>query len=282
MAPRNRLRAVAFSVAGGLLFAACASPFTAATSGDAGPDGGGGLPVEAGSDVDSAVAPPSEAGTDAAPSFESPCKLGTHFLCADFDQKTFEDFTRTRADSTGAVTVTSTLAASAPRAMRSTFDRRASSANDGAARAEKEIAGWKHVRVAFDVQVEPMEWKSGDKPLTLATIVLNSTNEYTGTALFLEATHSSYSVESLPTDKRYDFTPAPFPIGRFFHVDIDFDADKGSLTLVVDGKSTTRSFPPIKPTGTSQGTAITVGATAFDAPTPAFTTTYDNVVIDLP
>ena len=282
MVARSSLGALVLSTSGGLLFVACASAYVPAVSNDAGPADAGARPVEAGTGGDAAISPPNEGGTDAASSFESPCKLGMHFLCADFDQKTFEDFTRTKADSTGAVTVSSMLAASAPRAMRSTFARRASSANDGAARAEKEIVGWKRVRVAFDVQVEPLEWKSGDKPLTLATIVLNSSNEYTGTALFLESTHSSYSVESLPIDKRFDFTPAPFPIGRFFHVDVDFDADKGSMTLVVDGTSTTRSFPPIKPTGASQGTTITVGASVFDAPTPAVTATYDNVVIDLP
>ena len=281
MVGRPSLGALVIAASSALVLVACASAYVPAVAEDAGA-GDAARPVEAGPARDAATTPPTDASADAAPSFESPCKLGTHFLCADFDQTTFEDFTRTRADSTGAVTVGSALAASAPRAMRSTLERRASSANDGAARAEKEITGWKHVRVGFDVQVEAPEWKSGDRPLTLATIVLNSNKEYTGTALFMDETGSSYSVESLPSETRYVSTPAPFPIGRFFHVDVDFDADKGSVTLVVDGKSVTRPFPSIRPTGTSPLTTITVGATVFDAPTPAFTTTYDNVVIDLP
>ncbi len=279
---RTSLGAFVLSASGAFAFVACASAYVAAVSDDAGSGDAGARPVEAGAARDAATSPPTDASADAAPSFESPCKLGTHFLCADFDQTTFEEFTRTRADSTGAVTVSSVLAASPPRAMRSTFSRRASSANDGAARAEKEITGWKRVRVAFDVRVEAPEWKSGDRPITLATIVLNSTKEYTGTALFLDETGSSFSVESLPSETRYVATPAPFPTGRFFHVDLDFDADKGNVVLAVDGKTTSRPFTPIKPTGASQLTTVTVGATLFDAPTPAVTTTYDNVVIDLP
>lgn len=282
MVGRTSLGALVLSASSAFVLVACASAYVPAVPEDAGSGDAAARPVEAGTARDASTTPPTDASADAAPSFESPCKLGTHFLCADFDQTTFEDFTRTRADSTGAVTVSSVLAASAPRAMRSTFARRASSANDGAARAEKEITGWRHVRVGFDVQVETPEWKSGDRPLTLATIVLSSSKESTGTALFLDETGSSYSVESLPSETRYVSTPTPFPIGRFFHVDLDFDADKGSVTLVVDGKSATRAFPSIKPTGASPLTTITVGATVFDAPTPAFTTTYDNVVIDLP
>lgn len=282
MVGRTPLGALVFSGSCGLWFVACASAYVPAIPDDAGPRDSGALPVEAGPLRDAAPPPVTDAGSDADRPFESPCKVGTHFLCADFDQKTFEDFTRTRADSTGAVTVSSMLAASAPRAMRATFARRASSANDGAARAEKEISGWKRVRVAFDLQVEPPEWKSGDKPLTLATIVLNSSKEYTGTALFLDETGSAFSVESLPAATRYVATPAPFPTGRFFHVDVDFDAERGTMTLSVDGKSTVRPFTPVQTTGGSPLTTVTVGATVFDAPTPAVTTTYDNVVIDLP
>jgi len=245
-----------------------------ASGGAAGADAGGGADATTDVGVDAAVAPDGsgEAGADsAAPPFCS----GTHAFCADFDEGSLLDgWTTKQVDALGMIEQSGVRYVSPGASFHSFLPRRAAGDIENAVLVKYLPGVWKRTVVDFEFFLERPDFQASDINAAFLQITFAGNGSGSGQTLYFTI-GEGYSHISMPGalieagEARYD---------GFVHVHLDIQPGT-ALSATLDGK-TYQGTPSAISGGPGTRTELYFGITGYNAPVPAFSAYYDNIVVD--
>jgi hypothetical protein len=208
----------------------------------------------------------------------SPCAFA-HAFCADFDVGPLDKGWTTSLVNPPSTFALDDLAKSAPHSFRTT--QPAKSTGQVVVRLRKMFAGpWNRSVFEGDFYMEPPSWNAGDSNVAIAQLLYFSDAATAGTILFRSEGTAQGTVEHVSNSPARYVDVAPFAYGRWVHVRIEYDP-AGSMRYVIDGVSTSSTFPP--PTqGSNSSISLDIGTFNYNNPVPAFDVRWDNVTIDFP
>lgn len=243
----------------------------------AGSDGGssGGPGDEGGGGGDGGVA--DGASGDASPG-ASPCAIGTHDLCDDFDHGVLgAAWTNVNQAPGGLLAIEDGPSVSPPRALHAMLPARGDVNTELRNRVFKiwENTPWRAAHLELDMRVAAPAWSNGDRGTVLVIFTLESDTTTAGTFLFVQADGFVASAEG--QNGLYASGPA-FPYGEWTHVAVDISP---SLIRVKYGAETLeKTFAP-QVAGPNPRIVLFVGLSSYQDPVPAMDARFDNVVVDL-
>jgi hypothetical protein len=237
---------------------------------DAGKDSGGPKPTEAGVPPPDGSTP-TDAGTDAPAGF---CPR-TAVYCNDFSSGSPSDIGSPSVSNGASLTVENGV-------LESKLPEIPGAGSYGAAVVYSLPLNAAKVVVEVDVVVSQADWTGGN--LVVLGVYYNGQPQNHAFELYVSGDYSSITTSE--NDKLiYDNATQPLPRGKSVHVKIetDFTPHQGSFAVSYDGTRVISHDGPIDFTANSiTGFKVVVGMTRSNYPTPAITTTYDNLVITLP
>lgn len=235
---------------------------------DGGPEAS--VTTDAAGDRDAAGA--TDGGADASADGGGLC-AASHDLCATFDQGALMDgWDGSQVDTKAAIERSTTRAASAPASFHATIERRAAGDLEYALLTRVLPGAWKRTVIDFDMQLDSALWNAGD---INASFIAVEFQDGTGSPFVVYfPIGDGYAQITAPS---LNLELGPVPLDRFFHVHLDI-VPGTSVTAVVAGKTYSGATAPLVGTGT--GIRISLGITGYNAPVPALSVYYDNVVID--
>ncbi|HSO37342.1 MAG TPA: hypothetical protein VLT33_32670 [Labilithrix sp.] len=209
---------------------------------------------------------------DSAPDAGSFCTAG-HTFCADFDEGALSlGWTRQHVDAKAAIELSTAHFTSPTSSFHASVERRAANDLENALLGKELTGSWRRLVVAFDVLIEGPAWQSGDSNAAFLAVYFDGTGPTN--EIYFPVGNGYAQVTgpgmNIPID-------AP-PVDRFFHVRLDIEPGVG-VSVEVNGKAY-QGTPSAFVGGPGLKTVINLGITGYNAPVPAFSAFYDNVVID--
>jgi hypothetical protein len=196
-----------------------------------------------------------------------------HDLCATFDEGALADgWTSSRADAKGVIERSTARAASAPASFHATLAERGAGDLEYALLTKSLAGAWKRTVIDFDMLLDPPAWKAGDINASFIAVDFRDANGSQFSVYF--PIGDGYAQVTAPS---LNLQLDPVPLGTFFHVHLDIVAGT-SVTAVIAGKTYSGATAPLAGTGTS--VVLDLGITGYNAPVPALSVYYDNVVVD--
>lgn len=227
---------------------------------------------DAGLDARAEATGPSETGGDA-PIDAGPFCTDGHSLCADFDQGELLDrWTRDENDAKASSELSTAHFVSPGRSFRASIARRASGDLENALLVKDTLGIWRPTVLDFDFYLAHPDWKAGD---INASFVSVSFSGMSAEATVFWTIGDGYSQLTAPG---MNIAIDPPPYDTFIHVHLDIIPSK-SVDAVINGKTYHGNMSATA--GPGQITVLALGINGFNAPVPAFSAFYDNVVLDV-
>ena len=181
-------------------------------------------------------------------------------------------WTRQGVDAKAAIELSTAHYTSPTSSFHASIARRAASDLENAFLGKDLTGPWKRLVVAFDVRIERPAWQSGDSNAAFVAVFFDGTGP---TNQLYFPVGDGYAQLTGPG---IDIPIDPTPLDRFFRVRLDIEPGVG-VSVEVNGKKYQAKLSAFVG-GPGLKTVVNLGITGYNAPVPAFSALYDNVVID--